>query len=279
MLALVLGKRKGWPTTLFRPHNLPFVMLGAGLLWFGWYGFNPGSTLSAMDFAGIGRVAANTTIAACAGGMAAVLFVYPRSKKWDLGMSINGFLGGLVAITCPCYWVSPGGAVLIGAVAGIVVPLGIDFLEHRRIDDPIGAVPVHGFAGIWGTLSLGLFATGKFGVPTPTGVDTSTVVRGLLYGGGLDQMKAQLIGSATCVVAVFGVSLAIMYFLRNRGVLRLSREGELEGMDLHEHGTAAYHVEFGQGMTYSTPAGLPFNGSSSEAPSEEPVGVSSAEST
>src|SRR2546421_12182723 len=225
-----LGRRfKGDGGGPLRPHDLTWGAIGGVILWFGWYGFNPGSTLSAMDFAGIGRVAANTTIAACAGGMAAVLFVYPRSKKWDLGMSINGFLGGLVAITCPCYWVSPGGAVLIGAVAGIVVPLGIDFLEHRRVDAPIGAVPVHGFAGIWGTLSLGLLATGHYGVPTSTGIDTSTVVKGLLYGGGLDQLKAQVIGSATCVVVVFGVSLAIMYFLKNRGVLRLSRERELEG--------------------------------------------------
>src|SRR5438132_10489905 len=152
-----------------------------------------------MDFAGIGRVAANTTIAACAGGMAAVLFVYPRSKKWDLGMSVNGFLGGLVAITCPCYWVSPTGALLIGAVAGIVVPLGVDFMEHRRWDDPIGAVAVHGFAGIWGTLSLGLFAVGKYGLPTADGVDNSSVVRGLFYGGGTAQLRAQLIGSVTCV--------------------------------------------------------------------------------
>jgi Amt family ammonium transporter len=96
-------------------------------------------------------------------------------------------------------------------------------------------------------------------------------VKGLFYGGGLDQLKAQFIGSATCVIAVFGFSLMLMYFLKNRGVLRLSREGELEGMDLHEHGTAAYHVEFGQGMTYTTPAGLPFNGNHNEAPSEEPV--------
>ena len=97
--------------------------IGAVILWFGWYGFNPGSTLSAMDWEGIGRVAGNTTLAACAGGMVAVLFVYPRSKKWDLGMSLNGFLGGLVAITAPCYWVNPLGAVLIGAIAGIIVPL------------------------------------------------------------------------------------------------------------------------------------------------------------
>ena len=153
------------------------------ILWFGWYGFNPGSTLSAMDWTGIGRVAANTTLAACAAGLSAVIFVYPRSKKWDLGISVNGFLGGLVAITCPCYWVSPAGALIIGAVAGVVVPLGIDLLEWWRVDDPIGAVAVHGFAGIWGTLSLGLFATGQFGIPTADGADTSTVVKGLFYGG------------------------------------------------------------------------------------------------
>jgi Amt family ammonium transporter len=267
-------KDGGGPTP---PHDLTWGAIGGVILWFGWYGFNPGSTLSAMDFAGIGRVAANTTIAACAGGMMAVLWVYPRSKKWDLGISVNGFLGGLVAITCPCYWVSPFGAVVIGAVAGIVVPLGIDFLESRRIDDPIGAVPVHGFCGIWGTLSLGLLAAGHYGVPTPTGVDTSTVVKGLFYGGGLDQLKAQFIGSASCVIAVFGFSLILMYFLKNRGILRLSRDAELEGMDLSEHGTAAYHMEFGQGMTYSTPAGLPFNGSHKEPPEEEPVAAAKAE--
>ena len=163
--AIVLGPRLG---RVFKrdgggpmpAHDLTWGAIGGVILWFGWYGFNPGSTLSAMDWEGIGRVAANTTIAACAGGMVAVFFVYPQTKKWDLGISVNGFLGGLVAITCPCYWVSPFGAVMIGAVAGIVVPLGINLLEHLRIDDPIGAVPVHMFAGIWGTLSLGLFATG-----------------------------------------------------------------------------------------------------------------------
>src|SRR5256885_5838102 len=178
--AIVLGPRLGrrfkrdggGPTS---PHDLNIAAIGAVILWFGWYGFNPGSTLSAMDWEGIGRVAANTTLAAAAGGMVAVLFVYPRSKKWDLGMSLNGFLGGLVAITAPCYWVSPGGAVLIGAIAGIVVPLGVDFLEHMRIDDPIGAWPVHGLAGIWGTLSIGLFATGQFGIPTADGADKTTV--------------------------------------------------------------------------------------------------------
>jgi Amt family ammonium transporter len=245
------------------PHDLTIGALGAVILWFGWYGFNPGSTLSAMDFAGIGRVAANTTLAACAAGLVAVLFVYPRSKKWDLGMSCNGFLGGLVAITCPCYWVSPWGAILIGAVAGIVVPLGVDLMEHMRWDDPIGAVPVHGLAGIWGTLSLGLFAAGKYGVPTADGADTSTVVKGLFYGGGTAQLRAQLIGSLTCVIVVTGVALIVMYAvkaIRGSWNLRISQEGELEGLDIHEHGTPAYHMEFGMGMTYTTPAGLPGNG-------------------
>ena len=242
------------------PHDLTWGAIGGVILWFGWYGFNPGSTLSAMDWIGIGRVAANTTLAACAAGLVGVVFVYPRSKKWDVGISVNAFLGGLVAITCPCYWVSPAGALMIGAVAGIVVPLGIDFMEWRRWDDPIGAVAVHGFAGIWGTLSLGLFATGQFGVPTATGADTSTVVRGLFYGGGGEQLFAQFIGSATCVVVVTGVALFVMYAIKRipgSWTLRVSKDGELEGLDLHEHGTAAYHVEFGQGMTYSTPANLP----------------------
>src|SRR4051794_19671326 len=245
------------------PHDLTMASIGAVILWFGWYGFNPGSTLSAMDWVGIGRVAANTTLAACAGGMVALLLVYPRSKKWDLGMSLNGFLGGLVAVTAPCYWVSPMGAILIGGIAGIVVPLGVDFMEHRRWDDPIGAVPVHGMCGIWGTLSVGLFASGQFGIPTADGADTTTVVKGLFYGGGTAQLRAQLIGSLTCVIIVTGVALIVMYTIKSiRGSwnLRVDKDGELEGLDLHEHGTPAYHVEFGQGMTYSTPANLPRTG-------------------
>jgi Amt family ammonium transporter len=249
------------------PHDLTVGAIGAVILWFGWYGFNPGSTLSALDFGGIGRVAANTTLAACAAGLTSVFFVYPRSKKWDLGISCNGFLGGLVAITCPCYWVSPAGAVWIGAVAGVVVVLGIDLLEWFRVDDPIGAVAVHGFAGIWGTLSLGLFATGKFGVPTADGFDTSTVVKGLLYGGGIDQLKAQFIGSMSCVVAVFGISALVMYLVHLTRTLRVSKDGELEGLDIHEHGTPAYHMEFGQGVSYTTLLGA---GSVFESgPSEE----------
>ena len=187
-------------------------------------------------------------------------------------MSVNGFLGGLVAITCPCYWVSPFGALMIGGVAGIVVPLAVDFMEWRRWDDPIGAVAVHGFAGIWGTVSLGLFAAGKYGLPTADGADTSTKIKGLLYGGGTAQLRSQIIGSATAVVVVLSVSLIIMYAIKSiKGSwsLRLSRDGELEGMDIHEHGSPAYHMEFGQGMTYSTAAGLGNGGPPKEPVSEE----------
>ena len=242
-------------------HDLTIGALGGVILWFGWYGFNPGSTLSAMDWEGIGRVSANTTLAACAGGLIAVLMVYPRSKTWDLGISVNGFLGGLVAITCPCYWVSPFGAILIGAIAGIVVPLGIDFMERMRWDDPIGAVAVHFFCGIWGTLSLGLFATGQYGLPTPTGADTSNVVTGLFYGNHpWNQLKAQFVGSATCVLIVGGFALLMFWVIKQipgTWNLRISQDGELEGIDLHEHGTPAYHVEFGYGMSYTTPTGMP----------------------
>jgi len=243
------------------PHDLALGALGGVILWFGWYGFNPGSTLSAMDWEGIGRVSANTTLAACAAGLIAVLYVYPRSRKWDLGMSVNGFLGGLVAITCPCYWVSPFGSIMIGAVAGVVVVLGVDFMERRRWDDPIGAVAVHFFCGIWGTLSLGLFAAGKYGLPTPTGSDTTTVVTGLFYGNHpWNQLKAQIIGSATCIIFVGGFALIMFWVIKRipgTWNLRISQEGELEGLDIHEHGSPAYHMEFGYGMTYTTPAGSP----------------------
>ena len=223
-------------------HNMTIASVGAVILWFGWYGFNPGSTLSAMDTAGVARVATNTTLAACTGGLAALFFVYPRNKKWDCGATLNGLLAGLVAITCPCYWVSPAGALVLGAVAGVIVILATDLLEYLRIDDPCGAWPVHGAAGIWGTLSLGLFATGQFGAPTPEGADNSagSIVKGLFYGGGTDQLVAQLIGNAAIGGAVFVSAMVLMYAVKATGTLRISKAGELEGLDIHEHGGSAY---------------------------------------
>ena len=222
------------------PHDLTIAVSGGLLLWFGWYGFNPGSTLSAMDMVGFGRVAANTTLAACAGGLTAMFAAWIPNRKWDVSFTTNGFLAGLVAITCPCYWVSPTGAVLLGAIAGVIVYAGVELLEYLRIDDPIGAVPVHGLCGIWGTLSLGLFASGEFGATGNFGPDNSAPLKGLFYGGGTQILVAQFIGSAITVVATFAISLVVMYALNSLKLLRVSREGELEGLDLHEHGISAY---------------------------------------
>jgi ammonium transporter, Amt family len=224
-----------------KPHDLIIGATGGLILWFGWYGFNPGSTLSALDSMGIGRVSFNTTLAACSAGLTALFISYYKTPgKWDLALTVNGFLAGLVAITCPCYWVDPEGAFLLGIGAGFVVVYGIDLLEYLRIDDPIGAVPVHAFAGIWGTLSLGLFAAGKYGAPTPTGADVSSVVTGLFYGGGLGVLKAQAIGSFSVTIATFVASMALMYAVKATGTLRISTEGEIEGLDIHEHGYPAY---------------------------------------
>jgi ammonium transporter, Amt family len=222
------------------PHNLILGAVGGLILWFGWYGFNPGSTLSALDAQGIGRVSFNTTLAACSGGLVALFISYARSRKWDLGLTVNGFLGGLVAITAPCYWVDPIGAFAIGAVAAVVVVVGLEALEYLRIDDPIGAVPVHMFCGIWGTLSLGLFAANAYGVPTPLGADVSSTVSGLFYGGGGHVLWVQAYGAAAVAACTLVVSLGLMYAVKLTGTLRVSEKGELEGIDLHEHGVLAY---------------------------------------
>ncbi len=243
--AIVLGprvgrkfKRDGGGPML--PHDLTIAASGGLLLWFGWYGFNPGSTLSAMDFEGIGRVAANTTLAACAAGLTAMLAAYTTSKKWDVSFTTNGFLAGLVAITCPCYWVSPFGSVVLGGVAGVIVVVAVEVLEWLRIDDPIGAVPVHGVCGIWGTISLGLFACGKYGATGVLAPDNSAPLKGLFYGGGTQVLVAQLIGSAVITAATFSVAMVLMLAVNAMGVLRVSREGEVYGLDLHEHGISAY---------------------------------------
>jgi ammonium transporter, Amt family len=243
--AIVLGPRLGRKFKAdgggpMLPHDLTIATVGGFILWFGWYGFNPGSTLSAMDFEGIGRVATNTTLAACAAGLSAMFYAYPKTRTWDVSFTVNGFLAGLVAITCPCYWVSPTGAIMLGGIAGVIVVVAVDVLEALRIDDPIGAVPVHGICGIWGTLSLGLFASGQFGATGPIAADNSAPLTGLFYGGGFTVLTAQIIGSAAVVSATFVTSLAMFYAINAFGVLRVSREGELQGLDLHEHGIPAY---------------------------------------
>ena len=269
--AIVLGPRLGRKFKRdgggpMMPHDLTIAASGGLLLWFGWYGFNPGSTLSAMDFEGIGRVAANTTLAACAAGLTSMAYGYLASKKWDVSFTVNGFLAGLVAITCPCYWVSPVGSLILGGIAGVVVILGIELLEWLRIDDPIGAVPVHGICGIWGTISLGFFACGRYGATGPIAADNSAPLTGLFYGGGMTLLKAQVIGSVIVTVATFGAAMVLMLAVNAIGLLRISAEGESYGLDLQEHGISAY-PEY-----VISSAGRPMGmGGGSSAFSSEPV--------
>jgi Amt family ammonium transporter len=256
------------------PHNIILGAVGGLILWFGWYGFNPGSTLSALDASGIGRVAFNTTLAACSAGLTGLFISYFRSGKWDLGVTTNGFLAGLVAITCPCYWVDPIGAFFIGIGGAGVMVLATELLEWLRIDDPIGAVPVHMFAGMFGTMSLGLFAAGVYGAPTPTGVDTSSVVTGLFYGGGLGQLWIQFYGTTIVALSVFVIAMILMYAVKATGTLRVSQAGELEGLDIHEHGQAAYPefaTAWGKGLVVAQTAE---NGSDTSATPRSGVPVS-----
>lgn len=255
------------------PHDLTMATVGGLILWFGWYGFNPGSTLSAMDFEGIGRVAANTTIAACAAGLASMFYAFPKTKTWDVSFTVNGFLAGLVAITAPCYWVSPTGSIFIGLIAGVVVVVAVDVLEALKIDDPIGAVPVHGICGIWGTLSLGLFASGQYGVTGPLSPDNSAPLTGLFYGGGMTVLAAQAIGSLIITSATFVIGLALMYAVKATGTLRVSVEGELQGIDLHEHGIPAYpeYALHSSAMPHGAPAFTQGAFQSSAVPEKAPT--------
>ncbi len=211
-------------------HSIPLASLGVFILWFGWFGFNPGSTLEVGDGSLISRVAINTNIAAAAGGILAMVMVWRMFGKPDLSMAMNGALAGLVAITAPCAFVEPWAAIVIGAIGGIIVVLGVVLLDRLRIDDPVGAVPVHGFNGIWGTLSIGLFGQKALGLAND----------GLFYGGGLSQLGIQLLG-AVSVVGFVLVSMGIVFKIIDVTIgLRVSREEELKGLDIGEHGMESY---------------------------------------
>lgn len=224
------GKPKAIPG-----HNMSLAALGTFILWFGWFGFNPGSTFSAHHLR-ISIAAVNTNLAAAAGALTTLILMYLRTKKWDLGMTLNGALGGLVAITAPCAWVEGWAALIIGIVAGIIIVYGVTFLENKGIDDPVGAVSVHGLNGIWGLISVGIFADGTYGLYTLEG----PFVRGLLYGGGLGQLISQLIGALTVITWGFGLGFLLFKLMDISFGIRVSPEIELQGLDIHEHGTPAY---------------------------------------
>jgi Amt family ammonium transporter len=221
-------------------HNIPFVMLGTFILAFGWFGFNPGSSLAGTDLR-IAVVAVNTMLASATGALGATLWMWwVRTKKPDPSMMCNGMLAGLVAITCPCAFVSAGGASILGLVAGVLVVESVFFFDKRMIDDPVGAISVHGVNGAWGCLSLGLFADGTYGSANGGWNGVPGNVTGLFYGGGFGQLIAELIGVTTCFVTLSVLSL-VVYFIAEKLVgNRVSREVEIEGLDIPEMGVTGY---------------------------------------
>ncbi|NMC48448.1 MAG: ammonium transporter [Desulfovibrio sp.] len=231
--AMLLGPRIGKYTKdgvarAIPGHNLPLVALGVFILWFGWFGFNPGSTTAANGT--IGLIAVTTNLAAAMAGLSAMGTAWLRFGKPDVSMSLNGVLAGLVAITAGCANVSPCGALIIGFFAGILVILSVEFLDKvLKIDDPVGAISVHGVCGAFGTLCVGLFASPDFGG-----------VAGLFYGGGLTQLITQVIGVGAVFIWAFGAGLVLFALLKITVGIRVSAEEELKGLDLTEHGSEAY---------------------------------------
>jgi ammonium transporter, Amt family len=238
---LVLGPRLGkfradGTIAVMAGHNLPMSVVGSLILAFGWFGFNASSTLAASD-PRTAAIAVNTMLSSSAGAVAALLYVWAALRKPDLGMACNGLLGGLVAITGGCAFVSPAAAALIGAVAGGLVVWVVHLLERRlRIDDPVGAVAVHGACGTWGALAVGLFADGSYGAGW-NGV--AGPVRGLLFGDP-SQLLAQLVGVATNLAFVFGASYAFFTAVERLLGNRVPAEVEHAGLDALEMGTDAY---------------------------------------
>ena len=232
-----LGKYRHDGTVSPMPgHDLPMSVLGTFVLAFGWFGFNAGSTLSAAD-PRVALVAVNTMLASSAGLVAALFTVWWKARRPDVGVACNGLLGGAVAITAPCAFVSPPAAVLVGAVAGVLVVYAVGLLERRlEIDDPVGAVAVHGACGAWGALAVGLFADGSYGVGW-NGV--AGPVRGLLFGDP-GQLVAQLVGVAANAAFVFGASYGFFRLVDRLMGNRVPQEVEWSGLDALEMGTDAY---------------------------------------
>ncbi len=218
------GKAKAIPG-----HNLALGALGVFILWFGWFGFNPGSQLAAAgtdNAVAIGHIAVTTNLAAAAGAVTAMLVSWFRYKRPALSISLNGALAGLVAITAGCDAVDPMGAVAIGVIAGFVLPFAVEFFDKvLKIDDPVGAISVHGVSGAFGTLAVGLFSTSE----------------GLFYGHGAKLLGIQAIGVLAFFVWAAGLGLILFYILKKLNILRVSRRIEEEGLDVYEHGESAYN--------------------------------------
>jgi Amt family ammonium transporter len=232
-----IGKygRDGKPNAI-PGHSMPLSQLGVIILWFGWFGFNPGSTLNATNLH-FADVVITTNLAAAAGALAAMATIYFARRTLDVGMIGNGAIAALVAITAPSGYVQPGWAIVIGAVAGVIVVYGVLIID-RFIDDPLGELSAHGLAGIWGTLSCGLFTDPDFA--TFNGVGQG----GLVYTGSFNQLGAQALAVSVSFVTVFTLSFALFYVIKKVVGLRVSPQHEVDGLDISEHGMWGYPEQF-----------------------------------
>jgi Amt family ammonium transporter len=239
--ALLLGPRIGkfdrdGNANAIPGHNMAYTTLGVIILWFGWFGFNPGSTLS-VDLGGVGffaYVALNTNLAAAAGVLGAVITSWLVIKKPDLSMMLNGAIAALVAITAACAFVAPWAAIVIGLVAGGIVVVGVLLVERLGIDDPVGAVAAHGMSGVWGTLSLGFLAVPSLASKLETGQG------GLLYGGGFHQLGMQALGLVAVGAFTFSASFGVLWVFKHTIGIRTESEVETAGLDVSEHGMWGY---------------------------------------
>ncbi len=238
--AMMLGPRLGkynpdGSSNALMGHSIPLATLGVFILWFGWYGFNAGSTLSGSSQA-IATVAVTTTLAAASGTISAMFFTWARFKKPDVSMTLNGALAGLVGITAGCAVVSPISAIIIGLICGVIVSVAIELFDKKfKIDDPVGAISVHGVCGFFGTIFVGLFAQEDYAA-----LAGFEGVNGLLFGGGGKLLLMQFIGAVSVFVWTFGLMLLIFFVIKKTVGLRVSRETELKGLDIEEHGMEAY---------------------------------------
>lgn len=231
-----LGKyNKDGKSNVIPGHNIPLAALGVFILWFGWFGFNAGSTTSGTNLS-IATIAVTTNLAAAIAAITAMFTAWIRFGKPDTSMALNGALAGLVAITAPCANVSPFSAIIIGAIAGVLVVLSVEFFDKvLHVDDPVGAISVHGVCGIWGTLAVGLFAQGAYGESSGAGA-----VNGLFFGGGLSQFFIQLMGVVSVGAWVFGTAFILFSIIKKTVRLRASDEEQLKGLDIVEHGMESY---------------------------------------
>ena len=231
--AIVLGPRigkysKDGKSNTIPGHNLPLASVGAFILWFGWFGFNPGSSLGAVgNWELIGSVVVNTFLASASGGIATMIYTYFTYSKIDITMVINGVLAGLVSITAGCNVVGPTSAIIIGTIAGVLVDVAVVFFDKIKVDDPVGAIAVHGVNGLFGTMAVGFFA----------------IEGGLFYGGGISLLVTQILGVITIALFSFTVTFIIMKFLKLTIGVRISSDDEEAGIDASLFGVQSYNNE------------------------------------